>query len=43
MSSLDGPDRLGDTGATMVFTKSGNNANWSESIKIILVQIVLCN
>ncbi len=33
MSSQDGPDRLGYTGATMVITKSSNNVNWSKSQK----------
>ncbi len=43
MSSQYGPDRLGDTGATMVMTMGSNNVSCSESLKIILVRIVLCN
>jgi len=43
MSSQYGPDKLGDTGATMVMTKGSNNVNCSKSLKIILVRIVLCN
>ena len=42
-SSQYGPYELGYTRATMDFTKRGNNASWSESSKIFLVRIVLCN
>jgi hypothetical protein len=33
MSSQDGPDRLGHTGATMVITKGSKNVSWSKSQK----------
>ncbi len=43
MSSQYGPDKLGDTGATMVMTKGSNSVSCSKTLKIILVRIVLCN
>ena len=39
-SSPHGPYELGYTRATMVTTKGGNSASWSESLKVILVRIV---
>ena len=42
MSNLHGPNKLGYTGATMVTPKGSNNVNWSKTLKITLVQIVLC-
>ena len=42
-SSQYGPNELGYTRVTMDFTKRSNNASWSESSKISLVRIVLCN
>jgi hypothetical protein len=33
MSSLDGLNKLGDTGATKVMTKGSNSVSWSKSQK----------
>ena len=42
-SSRHDPYGLGYTRVTMVVTKGSNDANRSESLKTITVQIVLCN
>ena len=42
-SSQHGPYELGYSRATMVYTKSCNNVNWSESLTYTLVQISFCN
>lgn len=43
MSSPHGPDKLGYTRATKVITKSCTNVNFSQTLKIIVVQIIDCN
>ena len=43
MSSPYGPYGLGYTRATMVITKSCKDVNLSESLNVILVQIIGCN
>jgi len=42
-SSLYGPYEQGYTRVTMVITISRKSVSWSQSLKIILVQIVGCN
>jgi len=42
-SSQYDPYRLGYTRATRVSTKRRNYVNKSKSLKLILVQIILCN
>jgi hypothetical protein len=42
-SSRHDPYKLGYTRVTIVITIRSKNVNWSKSLKIILVRIVLCN
>ena len=42
-SSPHGPYGLGYTRATMAESKGGNMVTWSESLKTVVVRIVLCN
>ncbi len=42
-SSRHDPYELGYTRVTMAITKGSNSASWSESQKIVLVRIALCN
>ena len=42
-SSPHDPYELGYTRVTMAITKGSKSASWSESQKIVLVRIALCN
>jgi len=42
-SSRYGPYKLGYTRVTIVITIRSKYVNWSKSLKITLVRIVLCN
>lgn len=41
--SRHGPYRLGYTRVTIIITMRSNNVSWSKTLKVILVQIILCN